>query len=367
MKNYAGTIVRFLCLLALGLLPSVVGAVDFQSARPGYSWSFPRDHGSHPNYWTEWWYFTGVLTTADREFGYQFTVFRSAIDRAPAPGSAWATNQVYMGHFALSDPAEESHRGFLRTARGHPRLAGADTTVPGRVFVRDWSLQLGDTWVIEAGHGGTELSLTLSPTRPPLFQGPGGYSRKGSGPSQASMYYSLTRMKTRGQLKKGGSTHSVKGTTWFDHEFGSNELSDQQTGWDWISLRLDNGYDLMVYRLREEGGKITRHSSVTLRGPGGKVQYIPASEWSMEPLDHWKSPETGGRYPVKWRLSIDDPDVSLVVDRWFNAQEMVLEGALNRPYWEGMVFAEGRFRGEPVSGDGYLEMTGYMAPLEGSF
>ena len=174
-------------------------------------------------------------------------------------------------------------------------------------------------------------------------------------------------MKTGGIIRVDGNTVPAEGRTWFDHEFGSSQLSESQEGWDWISLRMSDGSDLMVYRLRESDGSVTPMSSATLRRPDGTVRHLSADRWTMKPLEHWRSPTTGGRYPVRWRLTAEDPDLDLVIDRRFDAQEMVLKRALNPPYWEGVISAKGKIDNQSVSGEGFLEMTGYVQTLKGSF
>ncbi len=365
--------------ICLGWVVVLRGAGGFagdgfdRHARPGHVWEFPRDHASHPDYRTEWWYFTGWLTPGDEDgsgppLGYQFTIFRrSAVPGVEPGGSDWSTRQIFLGHRSLIRPEGGSHRADFTISRGHPEMAFADTGVPGRVRLRGWELEVGAEWRIRARTGRRRLDLRLRPTRPPLFHGEGGFSRKGPGPGQASNYYSLTRMRTRGRVRTGGGTVAVSGWSWFDHEFGSSQLAEHQLGWDWLSLRLSDGSDLMVYRLREEGGKPSPHSSMTLRLPSGEVRHLAAEQWSMEPQGRWRSPETGADYPVSWHLRVPSLELDLRVRPSLEDQEMVAPGGGRFTYWEGMVRAEGRRATTPVTGKGFLELTGYAGSLGGRF
>ncbi len=339
----------------------------FPSVTRDYDWSFPADHGAHPSYRTEWWYFSGIVSSDDHEFGFQFTVFRQRTKQQPRAGSDWFTNQVYLGHMAVSDLRNETHHATTQVARGHLELGFSPDTMPGTIRVRNWTCSFEEGWRIKARKNGIELNMTLDPDRPVLFQGPNGYSVKGPGDGQASLYYSQTRLRTSGTLTLENSTHEVSGRTWFDHEFGSSQLSENQEGWDWISLRLSDGSDLMVYRLRETGGQVSPQSSATLRHPDGSVTYLKQADWNMTPRAYWTSPETGARYPVRWRFTGRGSDIDLIVDRRFDRQEMVLEGGLTAPYWEGVVRATGTRDGSSVTGRGFLEMTGYVESLDGAF
>ena len=366
-RNVTVVVLAFLCFALVS--PHLFAQSDRSvlRARPDYDWSFPTDHGAHPAYQTEWWYFSGIVSSDGREFGLQFTIFRQRTEQTPETGSDWFTNQVFMGHMAVSDLRNETHASAVQIARGHTELGTAPEKMPGTIRVRNWTCSFDEGWRIKADDGKLALSLDLKPTRPLLFQGPNGYSVKGPEEGQASMYYSQTRLKTSGTLTLDGTQHRVSGRTWFDHEFGSSQLSDDQVGWDWISLRLSDGSDLMVYRLREKDGSVSEQSSATLRRPDGSVSHIPQEQWSMTPLAHWTSPLTGGRYPVRWRVQLENPDTELVVNRRFDAQEMVLPGGLTAPYWEGVISAEGQLDDTSVTGSGFLEMTGYVESLEGAF
>jgi len=350
-------------------LPAGAEPVTYRNARPDYQWSFPDDHGAHPSYRTEWWYFTGQLEGDDgARVGFQFTIFRQGTGVKPAGENPWMTDQVLLGHMAVSVPSSETHREEMVMSRRREGLAGADTSRPGTVRIRTWRLSWKDGhWMIRAHQGDLRLHLNLEPSGPVLFQGPNGFSRKGEGGGQASSYYSFTRLKTTGTVSWNGGEFKGRGRTWFDHEFGSSQLGDRLTGWDWISLRLSDGTDVMVYRLRKKGGAASEHSQLTLRDPDGDVTYLGPGDWTMTPVRRWTSLETGARYPVRWRLTVPSENLRLTIEPPFDAQEMVFQAPVTDPYWEGMIRAEGT-RGEAsVKGEGYLEMTGYAGSFEGRF
>ncbi|MEM9386233.1 MAG: lipocalin-like domain-containing protein [Pseudomonadota bacterium] len=378
-----------LCLLLAGCAPSSPGAdadrgfaLDralgaqvgdgaFLKVTEAPDLQFPRDHGAHPNYRQEWWYFTGNLRTAQgRRFGYQATIFRFALgtggDTAKGESaSAWRTGQLYMAHLAVSDIEAGRFTAADRFARGALGLAGAESE-PLKVWVEDWSI------ADDPSAGGAPFSvrlrfqdraigidLSLVAERPVLRQGAGGYSRKGDDPSNASAYYSLTRLRSTGALRTAGERYEVAGTSWFDREWGTSFLAPGVAGWDWFSLQLDDGRDLMFYRLRGEHGESTRWSAgaiAALDGDGQwQVQRLDADEVQLEPVARWRSPASGVRYPVSWILRLPDQALVLEVKAALEDQEL----RLATRYWEGAVTVAGQQGERAVSGRGYLELAGY--------
>ncbi|MEJ2086635.1 MAG: lipocalin-like domain-containing protein, partial [Acidobacteriota bacterium] len=219
---------------------------------------FPDDHGPHPDFRNEWWYLTGNLSSADgREFGYQFTLFRNAISpRSPERESDWATRQIFMAHFALTDVTGESFHAFERLSRGALGLAGV-TTRPFRAWLEDWQIwadQEPPAFRLRAGNDAVGLELDLDSAKPIVLQGDRGLSRKGREPGNASYYYSMTRMPTRGVVMLGLESYAVQGSSWLDREWSSSALEPTQSGWDWFALLLSDGLDLMIYQLRTRTG-----------------------------------------------------------------------------------------------------------------
>ena len=324
---------------------------------------FPRDHGPHPEYRTEWWYYTGNLEDAQgTQYGYQLTFFRSALTpQAAERESAFAANQVYMAHFAVSDGAKREHASFDRYSRGAGGLAGGTDEPDYRVWLEDWSAQSvgpGATRLqarAETEDGPLALDLTLTETRPPVPHGDRGLHQKGPEVGNASYYYSLVGLQSEGTLTLGGAPIAVSGKSWMDHEFGTSALTEGALGWDWFSLQLDNGLALMLYVIRTEPGYTAPDVLGTLVYADNTQVLIPGSDFTIEATGTWTSDRTGFTYPAGWRVALPAHDIALEVTPLFPEQEMDVEFV----YWEGAVNAAGSVAGQPVTGKGYVELTGY--------
>lgn len=324
---------------------------------------FPQDHGPHPGYKTEWWYVTGNLETeSGRHFGYQLTIFRNALappdSASKKRASDWATDQLYMAHFALTDVRGERFYDFERFSRGAAGLAGATARDSVRVWLEDWQISGTGSGLfpmrLRAEEGGVAVRLRLRPTKQFVRQGERGLSQKGPGHGNASYYYSFTRLRTTGTVRIDGQPFRVAGQSWLDREWSTSALSARQVGWDWFALQLDNGYDLMFYRLRRKGGGASPHSEGVLVSPDGQVTRLTADDVRLKVLERWQS-EGGASYPVRWRLRVPAENVRLTVSAYLNDQE--LDASVR--YWEGAMRVDGTFGEASVSGSGYLEMTGY--------
>lgn len=338
---------------------------------------FPQDHGPHPEFRTEWWYFTGNLTGDDgREFGYQLTFFRSALtdsaswlarldDAADAARSPWRSRHAWMAHFAVSDIASETfHHGeqFARDAAG---LAGAQAS-PFRVWLNDWHA-VDDAAVagggttggfrtrLVAATGNVAIDLWVEGGKPMVLQGDRGLSQKGPEPGNASIYYAFTRMPTRGTVRIGEAEFRVTGNSWLDREWSTSALSPDLEGWDWLSLQFNDSTELMLYHLRREDGTAGEFSAGTFIQRDGSIVRLTVDDFRMTPTRHWRSPDTGSTWPVGWRVEVPSLGITLDVNAAFAAQEM--DVAVR--YWEGSVRINGSRGGAPVTGRGYLEMTGY--------
>ena len=326
--------------------------------------TFPRDHGAHPAFRNEWWYFTGNLEApsgaggAGRAFGFQLTIFRNALrpDTAATVASPWAARQAYMGHFGITDLEAGTFYAFERFDRGAVGLAGAESR-PLRVWVGDWEIRSRDSgpgFTLRAEEGGVGLELTLDAEKPVVLQGDRGLSRKGPEPGNASYYYSLTRLQAEGTVTVAEGTWPVSGQAWLDREWSTSALSPGLVGWDWFALQLDDGSELMVYRLREEGGGTGPFSAGTFVHPGGEVTRLGADEFALEATGRWTSPR-GGTYPSGWRVRVPGVGLDVRVEPVLEDQELDLAFR----YWEGAVRVEGRRGAQPVEGRGYVELTGY--------
>jgi predicted secreted hydrolase len=330
--------------------------------------SFPQDHGAHSEYLTEWWYYTGNLRTAEgRHFGYQFTIFRRAIH---PPGtyalrpSAWATDQIYLAHFTVTDVQSETFQAFERTSRGAAGLAGA-ISEPLNVWLYDWHVeQIGmDAYRIHAVEGDYSIALDLNDEKGPVLHGNAGYSRKGVDPGNASTYISLTRLRTAGTVKTPEGSFEVSGYSWMDHEFSTNALSIGQIGWDWFSVQLEDSTELMVYQIRREDGTVDPYSSGTYISQVGASTALNRNDFTIEVLDTWESPHSGAVYPSRWRVHIELLELDLEILPVLADQEL----NLSFTYWEGAVTVRGIAAGRPVTGIGYVELTGYREPFSGDF
>lgn len=351
--------------LVLALAPLGLAAqTAWREAAAGYTFQFPRDHASHPDYKIEWWYYTGnVATAAGRRFGYQLTFFRVGVDPAPANPSRWAVRDLYMAHLAVSDPQGRRYRYDERLSRGGPGLSGAATD-RYKVWNDDWTagLDAQGRHVLSARSREAGLSLVLDEGKPPAINGIDGISQKGATPGNASHYYSVTRMPTRGTLTLEGERFEVTGESWMDHEFGTSFLEPEQQGWDWLSLQLDGHRELMLYQLRRGDGSRDPRSSGTLVEPDGRTRHLTASDFQLVPSGATAVGTSGATYPVGWNITVPSEGLTLTVTTPLPNQELRTLGA-GIAYWEGMVTVSGTARGRAISGRGYLEMTGYKGSL----
>jgi predicted secreted hydrolase len=357
-------------LLAFLVNPSHPSAQEhsFRPALPGYEYHFPSDHGSHDDFQTEWWYYTGHLLSADRHrYGYQLTFFRRAIASEPVRRnpSRWATRNIYFAHFAVTDEDHGTFRFSEKMSRGALGAAGAET---GRlaVWIDDWRAHGNATGhVLHAGDEGRVLDLTLTPEKEPVVHGHQGVSRKGERDDQTSHYYSFTRMKSQGTLVLDGQAIPVTGLSWMDHEFGTNQLREEQVGWDWFSLQMQDHSELMFYQIRRQDGSVEPASAGTWIPTEGAGLALKREEVQIDVLEHWRSPQSGARYPARWRIAV--PSVKLVVELTptVSGQELVTQSSTQVTYWEGSVTVTGTREGRAVSGTGYAELTGYAAALRG--
>ncbi len=321
---------------------------------------FPRDHAAHEQYRIEWWYYTGNLISADgKKFGYQLTFFRTGTKFKPENPSRWAVRDLYTAHFAVSDLQGASHVAYQRNNRRGVGWAGA-AAERYEVWNGDWRAWLdGDQHRLVAAEDGCSVDLVLTPAKPAVLHGEQGLSRKGATAGNASYYYSFTRLKTAGTLRFDGKDYEVKGTSWMDHEFSSSLLEEDQAGWDWFSIQLDDDRELMLYRMRREDGSSDRFSSGTFVDTDGSVRRLTRDDFRLQPNDHWQSPRTEATYPVSWQIEVPVLKLNLQVEATFPDQEMVTQQTTGIAYWEGAISVSGRIDDRQTSGVGYLEMTGY--------
>jgi predicted secreted hydrolase len=348
-------------------------AEGFARALTPRPFAFPADHGPHPTFRTEWWYWTGNLRTAGvgagpsgnregsdvRRFGFQLTFFRTALVPAAVPRrSAWGARDVYMAHLALTDVDGGRFHARDRWARAALDLAGA-TAEPLRVWLGDWTAEGrgpdGLPVRLRAGEGDLGIDLTLSSAKPAVLHGERGLSRKSDEPGNASYYYSLTRMPASGVVRVDGRAYPVEGAAWMDREWSTSALGPDLVGWDWFALQLDDGRELMLYRLRRGDGSIDPASQGTLVAPDGASRGLARDAVEVLTLAHWTSPRGGIRYPARWRIRVPSAGLDVVVTPLVAEQELDLAVR----YWEGTVGVEGTVDGRRLGGTGYVELVGY--------
>ncbi|MEZ4729034.1 MAG: lipocalin-like domain-containing protein [Caldilineaceae bacterium] len=347
------------------VVASLSGPADeaFARAYEPIDFVFPRDHGAHPAYRTEWWYYTGNLADGNgNQYGYQLTFFRSALTPdQPERDSDLATNQIYMAHFAVTDGTANEHQSVERFSRGAGGLAGATGDPTYAVWLEDWSVREVEPGVTRlqastAGEGGmVALDLTLRETMPPVLHGSQGLSQKGPETGNASYYYSLVQLDTTGTVTSRGETLTVTGVSWMDHEFGTSALSANAVGWDWFSVQLENGAVLMFAQVRTADGGVIPQFEGTYVTADGAHHTITAGDLTLTALDQWTSPRTGFTYPSGWQVELPDFDITLTVEPLIAEQEMEVSFV----YWEGAVTITGAIAEEAVRGVGYVELTGY--------
>jgi len=333
---------------------------DFASATAPRDFVFPADHLAHPAFRSEWWYFTGNLfDAAGRHFGFELTLFRIALAPAPpARESAFATSQIWLGNLAVTDTARRRFAASERLSRGAAGLAGAALRPDGGVLIRleDWSIEIvNETARLTAGSDDFGIDLELEGLDRFVPQGDRGLDAKGPEPGNASYYFSAPRLAASGTVTAADGPVAVTGSAWMDREWSTSALSPDIEGWDWFALQLDDGRDLMFYRLRSEGGGTSPFSGGSISRAAGAVTTLNADQVTLAVTREWTSPTTGIRYPVGWRLTIPDADLELGIRPRIDAQEL----DLTVRYWEGAVSVSGRDGSGPVTGVGYLELAGY--------
>ena len=338
---------------------------QFARAIGAWDWQFPRDHGSHPDFQTEWWYYTGNLADeAGRRFGFQFTIFRRAIASAVDSASEFRASDIYMAHFTLSDIAQGVFYHDVRYSRGGAGLAGATTEPRYKVWLEDWQVyaENDDATLqrIMAASADFAIDLRLQQVKPPALQGDKGLSPKSAEIGNASYYYSLSRLVSAGSIRIGDRDFQARGLTWMDHEFSTSALSQDAGGWDWFGLIFDNETELMIGQIRQVDGSIEPNFGGLLIHPDGGTRYLGAQDFSIAVTDSWRSSHTGALYPAGWDVEILGPGgFSFSMTPLLADQE--LHGSAIQ-YWEGAV----RISGD-VSGYGYAELTGYAGSMQNRF
>jgi predicted secreted hydrolase len=346
--------------MAAFFVPAFAG--DFRLAEAGYDYEFPRDHGSHDEYRTEWWYYTGHLATeSGKRFGFELTFFRVGV--VPPDFNAesrWDLRNLALAHFAITDVNGKRFRYYEKMNRESPFTANAATGYLG-VFNEGWKATTGadGSWHLAAAANGDAIELTLRTRKPPAIHGENGISIKAPVAGYASHYYSMTRLEVTGTVTAAGKREACSGLAWMDHEFGSSALRENQQGWDWFSVQLDNDTELMLYQIRTTKGTPDVTSSGSLIVANGDVIHLAHDQFAIRTLRQWKSRKSGALYPLGWDVSIPSLKIRLRIDPVLDDQELVTRASTQVTYWEGACNVQGSFENVSVSGKSYVEMTGY--------
>lgn len=361
--------------------------MTWSPALPGWVYRFPGDHASHPDYKTEWWYFTGNLhDERGKAYGYELTFFRegtlpparlAALFPAGQPRSRFVRGDFKFAHFAVSELDGKRFHFTQRITRGAFGEAGFgkalvdESTSPLEplAWLDDWQLlpQPDGSWrVVARSISPTPMSidLRLRPAKPPVIHGAEGVSQKAAGLGNASHYYSFTRLETEGTLALGENAPAtpVRGASWFDHEWASNQLASEQVGWDWFCFQFDDRTELMLYAMRRRDGSVDPVSAGTFVDAAGQALHLSRTDFRLEPTRSWKSRPTGATYPLGWKVSVPSLQLDFDSDTALDDQELVLPPI---SYWEGAIHVHGKRAGQTVAGTGYMELTGYAGALKG--
>jgi predicted secreted hydrolase len=338
---------------------------QYREALSGYRYEFPRDNFNHPDFQTEWWYYTGNLKSSDgHRFGFELTFFRQAVTRDAAKSAAWDLRDLYLAHLALSDLDGHNFYHSERTNRSGPGIAGVDAATE-RIWNGNWQMQrVGSDQTLQAIEELFQLHLTLHPQKPPVINGENGVSQKSEGPGRASHYISLTRLATSGSIDLKGKHFDVTGLAWMDHEFFTHQLESNQIGWDWLSLQLDDDTELMLFHIRRKDGSIDPYSAGTFVDARGNSTHLRAADFTLASVGTtWTSQSSRATYPIQWKIAIPKLGLELHAQTLLSSQEITGRTTVAPTYWEGAITLDGSRNNKSLSGVGYLEMTGYAQPV----
>lgn len=332
-------------------------------------WTFPRDHGAHPEFKTEWWYYTGNLkcSASDKHFGYQLTFFRQGVQPSPSVlDSSWSLRDIYFAHFAITDVSDQKFYSAEKVSRGNLDQA-AYSQEQMDIRLNNWQIQQldKDQFKLRAKESEFALELEVNSAKPMVLQGQRGLSRKTDIEGEASYYYSYTRLLSQGTIRIGDQNYEVQGNSWFDHEFMTNVLSSSIVGWDWFSIQLDSNQELMLYQLRNDLGQVKKWSKGVLIQPDGSLIQLDPKSITFHVIDTWKSSHNGAIYPSTWKIEYSPLELELLIKPQKNDQEFLVTRFQSMSYWEGTCQISGKVQGQQTQGYGYTELTGYSSPIRG--
>ena len=354
-------------LLCIACSPGNGAEIDpegWSIAVPGYAITFPRDHLAHYDFRTEWWYFTGNLKAKNgRELGYELTFFRYGF-RPPrkrfAVSSRFVVDDLKFAHFAVTDISEKKFYYDSRVSRGAFGEAGFGNGKP-LAWIDNWELLFGPEFHLRAANANYAIDLALTPLKSPVLQGENGLSQKATGEGKASYYYSITRLASSGAVRIGSEHYDVTGYSWFDREWATNALAENQLGWNWFAIQLTDGSDLMLYQMRLKDGSLDPHSCGKWVGADGSIRDLGVADFEMTSTKSWRSPSSKANYPLEWKLRIPKLSLELMILPRVENQELNLSVV----YWEGAIALKGWREQKPVDGAGYMELTGFRRATPG--
>jgi predicted secreted hydrolase len=358
MRNRQACLAAALLVLQPG---AQISAERYRVALPGYRYEFPRDHFDHPDFQTEWWYYTGNVKSADgHRFGFELTFFRQGVNRDAARTKPWDVHDLYLAHLALSDLDGHAFYQAERISRAGPELAGISAT-DRRIWNGNWQVQWqGDEQKVQAVDARFEVQFSLRSEKPPLINGENGVSQKAEGAGRGSHYISLTRLATKGHIGVAGKIFDVTGLAWMDHEFFTHQLEGNQVGWDWFSIQLDDKTELMLFRIRRGDGSTDPYSAGAFVNEQGASLHLHSSDFTLQAFgETWTSKVTNAAYPILWKIAVPRLGIELEAKTQLSSQELTSRTQILPNYWEGAVSFTGQKQRLPITGNGYLEMTGY--------
>ncbi len=371
MRRLLLWLILIFTLVALSCSSSVPVYESIQRQRPVV---LPRDHYAHDDYQTEWWYYTGTLDAEDgRTFGFELVFFKRRTENdfylgIPVPGR-WLSNPAHLAHFAIADPQRRELYYRERMGRDYRMsngFAGARSDAY-HVWLHDWSVrEIDGAHVLSAVTRVYNFQVSLRSPKPPVLHGEDGYFVKDvtANGVHGTYYISYTHLVGDGVLYIKGKPLAVKAKAWMDHEYGTHQLSPQQVGWDWFSLRMKDNSELMVYLLKQADGRHSSFSKATYVRPDGSVVRLNYEDLVVEPGRAWRSPrENGGRYVLEWVIRIPKLNAVYRVTPVFDDSEIDSAMSTNVRYWEGMIRVQAEVDGQPVAGNGYMEICGSAQPV----
>ncbi|MGI8670684.1 MAG: lipocalin family protein [Aridibacter sp.] len=365
-QNILKTVEKNASLLFEGVTEAFLGKAE--TLRDGTEFDpveLPRDLSSHRNSQTEWWYYTGhAETSAGNRFGFELVFFkrRTDLDKFSLVPLRVFGNPIYFAHFAITDYQNKkfhySHRKSSNGLFDHPASASEKHF---HLRLGDWSLrESGGNHILRASIGkDITFEATLKPKKKPILNGKSkdGVSYKDKG--EASRYFSYTRMEMDGDIIWNGETEHFTGAAWMDREFGTWTPTENQKGWDWFSIQLDDETELMCYQLRNSTNGISDYSSGVFIEKNGEYTPLEHKDFSIEPTGFWKSPRTKATYPSTWKIKVPKFDLDLTVKPVIQDQELDTRGTTMIIYWEGACEVTGKSGENDVKGNAYVELVGY--------